>query len=153
MTEETKTEPEIIPIIPLVKLVAIVIFTIGMIFFVTPWFIERMQSESGVCGKEFHNQITYISSLKSDKNVGGTFFLGIGSVRTERVYVAYTGNNRVGYVLVERPISKSLLFEDTNETPYIDEVDVWTCTSMGYYTTKQYRFHVPEGTIKMEYAV
>jgi len=145
MTEEHNT----LSIVPLLMIAGIVVFFV-VIF---PCVMQYAQSESGACGKEFHGPITQISSLKSDKNVEGSFFLGMGSVHTERVYVAYTGNNKVGYSLFERPISQSLLFEDTNENPYVEEVDVMICTSMGYDMIKQYKFHVPEGTIKMEYAV
>lgn len=156
MEVEEMTEQEAnrtFEIIYIAKLGALAFFTIGIIFFATPWLIERMQTEGGVCGKEFHGEITYISSLKSDKNVEGTFFLGMGSIRTERVYVAYTGDNQIGYRLIERPIAQSLLFEDTNQSPYIEEVSVLVCTEYGYTQEMRYKFHVPVGTIKMEYAV
>jgi len=138
-----------LPILPLLGLVAALV----AMFFVFPQMISNVQSESGVCGKEIHGAVTYISSLKTDKNVEGSFFLGIGSIHTERVYVAYVGNNVDGYTLIERPVSESLLFEDTNDNPYVEEVSVWVCTSIGYGVVKKYKFHVPEGTIKMEYVI
>jgi hypothetical protein len=146
MTEEERR----IPTIALLLMIAGVIVFLAVVF---PNVMQNVQSESGACGKEFRGPITYISSLKSDKNVEGSFFLGMGSIRTERVYVAYTGNNEIGYSLFERPIAESLLFEDTNTNPYVEEVDVMICTGMGYDMIKRYKFHVPEGTIKMEYAV
>jgi len=140
------------------KLIPILIPIIGIILsvfviFSFPMMISHVQSESDMCGKIMHGPITHISSLKSDKNIEGSFFLGMGSIHTERVYVAYTGNNIHGYTLVEYPISESRLFEDENITPYIEEVDIWTCYSMGYIPIKKYDFHVPVGTIKMEYSV
>ena len=146
MTEEERRIPSIAPLL----MIAGVVIFLAVVF---PNVMQHVQSESGACGKEFHGPITYISSLKSDKNVEGSFFLGVGSVHTERVYVAYTGSNEIGYSLLERPIVESLLFEDTNDNPYVEEVDVMICTGMGYDMVKRYKFHVPEETIKMEYAV
>jgi len=118
-----------------------------------PFVTDRVQSQSGVCEKEFHGEIIRISSLNPSANVEGSFFLGMGSVRTVRVYVAYTGNNQVGYSLVEYPISQSLIFEDENNSPYIDPVQTFDCNSHVSRMTTIYKFHVPEGTIKMEYSI
>lgn len=136
-----------LPVIPII----LAVITLFMVF--SPALLANIQNESGACGKEFHGTIIPISSLKPDKNIEGSFFLGMGSVHTERVYVAYTGNNNVGYSLIERPISQSLLFEDENNTPYVEQVDIMMCTSYGYEMVTKYKFHVPTGTIKMEYSV
>ncbi len=124
MTEEERRIPTIAP---LLMIAGVIIFLVA----VFPNVMQHVQSESGACGKEFHGPITYISSLKSDKNVEGSFFLGMGSIHTERVYVAYTGNNEIGYSLLERPIAESLLFEDTNNNPYVEEVDVMISLERG----------------------
>lgn len=115
--------------------------------------MNQTQTDLGICGHEVHRAIYPISSLNLDKNIKGSFFIGIGKSRTDRVYIAYTGNNINGYSLLERPISQSLLFEDENTSPYLEEVDIMVCNPYGYTILTQYKFHIPSGTIKMEYDV
>lgn len=144
-----KQQGGLYPIFPLMFISVLIVF----IFFGVPYIMDRVQSESGMCGKEFHGGITYISSLKTDKNIEGSFFFGTGGIHTERVYVVYIGDNKNGYTLIERPISESILYEDTNDNPYVEEVTINICTGYGFEMIKKYKFHVPEGTIKMEYDV
>jgi len=130
-----------------------IVVSLAMVFFVFPHMISNIQSESGFCGHIERGELTRISSLTSDKNIEGSFFLGSGHIETVRVYAAYTGSTTDGYTLLERPVSESVLFEDTEDNPYMETVTVWVCTSYGYSPVTQYHFHVPNNTIVMEYSV
>ena len=151
MTDDDRSQLRVM--IPILHSLLAIVGILILVFVVVPFVTDRVQSQSGVCEKEFHGEIIRISSLNPSANVEGSFFLGMGSVRTVRVYVAYTGNNQVGYSLVEYPISQSLIFEDENNSPYIDPVQTFDCNSHVSRMTTIYKFHVPEGTIKMEYSI
>jgi len=134
----------------------LILGTVGifcMLFVVVPYTMDSIQTDSGMCGRENSVGITQIYSLKSDASLQGKFVLGTGSVRSERMYFAYKGDNSNGYMLVEFPAFGSVIFEDSNETAYVETVRVLLCNTCGFNLITKYKIHVPKGTIKMEYAI
>lgn len=111
---------------------------------------------------------TEIITLDDTNSTSGSFFLGSGSISGSHVYTFYYKTDDGGYKRDYEYSSKSTIYEDENDKPYIQynkyymqsnsaDSDFWWILftfhedgNEGSYHTKDIEFHVPENTIIKE---
>lgn len=133
---------------------------IGVIFVViVPWiFYFNPIHQSQPCNEIYKNfsgeTRTPIVSLNDKWTTTGSFFIGCGNVKSQSVYVFYTGNNQVGYTMVKLHTDGVRIFMDENNSPYYSTRTVWLDSLFGTcmpYTIQE--IHVPNGTIVKQYSL
>ncbi len=119
---------------------------------------------------EWERQETYdlralVTTTSNESQASGVFFLGFGYASSESgqvTTVAYIRTDEDGGSRIQRvDVDDAVIYEDATEHPYMEiwatvyknnGVFVpWDYTEISYM--KEYRFHIPEGTILQNYEV
>ncbi len=99
--------------------------------------------------KVYHKTYNYtkynIVSLEKDNSIEGSFTLGCGYIKENKVYYFYTTTN-IGYKLEHADSKYTYLVEDNSTTPHIQHIK----ESNSFYS--YYVIYCPEGTIIKDFS-
>ena len=102
------------------------------------------------CGKETPKHDVFpIVSLRGEIQAEGSFFLGCGSIDGYEYLMTFRERRDGGLERLQVPMYKVVIYEDSDESPYVEIWDYFWSGSKG--TKDRYEFHVPKGTIIKEF--
>lgn len=99
---------------------------------------------------------TPIVALADGQSAGGSFFLGIGSVKNEQRYFYYAGSKEGGYAQHSIPVTDATIYEiDDLTNPRVekweDKKKLWSWFGFKQEEPPHYHIYVPTGSIKQQF--
>lgn len=133
-------------------------FMFGFMTFIVTGFISLcIASWIGCSEYESGNYVdkinfdTEIIALSDKSSVGGSFFLGCGSI-SDNMYYYYISNDTNGY-RTHKIKAENAYVKYTDETPHIVSHSTDIQNEWGFYIDDYYVIWIPEGSILQQYSV